>query len=142
MSDNTDNNMTSPACDAKRGFFTLYDCGKSSQAQCSSCQRQLCLEHFPQKLSRCLECEAQALTPAPALASEHETAESVPQTHLDLIKAYQQRDQLLTEHKGSAIYLGTNLGQYYQAYDLRSFDIELSNISDLADSPDEVFFDS
>ena len=141
MSDNTDNNMTSPACDAKRGFFTLYDCGKPSQAQCSSCERQLCFEHFPQKLSRSLECEAQALTPASA--SEHQSsAEPASETHLDLIKAYQQRDQLLTEHKGSAIYLGTNLGQYYQAYDLRSFDIELSNISDLADSPDEVFFDS
>ena len=129
-------------CEAKRGFFTLYDCGKEARVRCKSCQRQLCLEHFPVKQSQCLECEAKSKQQVAFTNSGNyqKRQETVP--HQDLLAAYHKRDKCLSDKDRKDIYLGRNLSDYYKAYDLRSFDVELSNIADLADSPDEVFFDS
>lgn len=127
-------------CQAKRGFFTLYDCGKASVSECTGCGRALCAEHFPEKLPACLECEAKR-QPALQFSTSESHNKQVESPYHDLLTAYSLRNTSL-EKADSALYLGQTLGDYYQSYDLRSFDIELSNIADLADSPDEIFFDS
>lgn len=113
-------------CQAKRGFFTLYDCPKEAVNTCSGCDRTLCLEHFPQKNKKCLEC----------LAAEVKNTKDVA------VKSYQERHKTLSHEGTASIYIGSDLTSFYDQYDLRSFDIELSNIGDMADSPDEIFFDS
>lgn len=131
-------------CEAKRGFFTLYDCGKPSAVVCTGCKRPLCAEHHPEKLSVCLECEAKKHggIDFPTVEKDYDTSGVEEKPLQNLLAAYKNRQQSLSKEKGKAIYLGKNLNDYYKPYDLRSFDIELSNIADLSDSPDEVFFDS
>lgn len=131
------------SCDAKRGFFTLYDCGKPAPAQCSACKRNLCSEHFPKGISRCVECAAKAkMSSQFANSDKAEIEAEARSSYHDLMVAYRNRETQLKKNKGSSIYLGKNLGAYYQHFDIRSFDIELSSIADMSDSPDEVFFDS
>lgn len=113
-------------CQAKRGFFTLYDCPKDVSKTCEECNRELCTEHFPDTLTLCIECVAKQNADSDNLA----------------VRSYQIRHENLLKKETSPIYFGTNLTDYYDQYDLRSFDMELSNIADMADSPDEIFFDS
>lgn len=114
------------SCQAKRGFFTLYDCPKESVRECPTCHRQLCDEHFPSTLTECVECAAK----------QSEESDNI------VVRSYQVRHQNLIKKSTSNIYFGHQLSDYYDRYDLRAFDIELSNIGDLVDSPDEIFFDS
>ena len=132
------------ACEAKRGFFTLYDCGKPATKTCSLCQRSLCGEHFPKQLNCCIECEAESLDNI-AFTTLDDEPEILPEQARplhNLVAAYRSRREYLIKEKGKSIYLGQNLHQYYTPFDLRSFDTELSQVEELADSPDEVFFDS
>ena len=114
------------SCQAKRGFFTLYDCPKEGTKQCPTCHRQLCEEHFPNSLTECVECAAKQTEPSDNV----------------VVHSYQVRHKNLLNSSTSNIYFGSNLNDYYDQYDLRAFDIELSNLGDLVDSPDEIFFDS
>lgn len=113
-------------CQAKRGFFTLYDCPKESTKNCPTCERELCEEHFPASLEKCVECSAVIKN-----ASNN-----------GVIRSYQLRHENLLQKNASNIYFGDSLSEYYDQYDLRAFDIELGNLSDMVDSPDEIFFDS
>jgi len=113
-------------CQAKRGFFTLYDCPKESKKQCTTCQRNLCEEHFPNTFSKCVECSAKV----------KDTSDNV------VIRSYQVRHQNLLRKSTSNIYFGDSLTEYYDQYDLRAFDLELGSLSEMVDSPDEIFFDS
>lgn len=120
-------------CQAKRGFFTLYDCGKEDRAVCLTCKRSLCHEHFPEDMKECLECFA--------LKNSFIDKET-PMSRQHLVTAYKARQNMLRENKGKTIFLGSDLDQFYSQYDLRSFDLELSSIAEMADSPDEIYFDS
>lgn len=128
----TDNTTT---CEAKRGFFTLYDCPKPADETCNKCKRKLCHEHKPLGDSLCLECVAKGKT-----IKKSEKEEVSARDHL--VNAYVYRNKALHDNKGTTIYFGHELTSYYSAFDLRSFDIELSRIAEMTDSPDEIFFDS
>ncbi len=95
------------SCQAKRGFFTLYDCPKLADKTCSKCNRELCNEHFPDSLTACVECTAKQQTNSDNLA----------------VRSYQVRHQNLLKKEPSNIYFGKNLTEYYDQYDLRAFDI-------------------
>lgn len=113
-------------CEAKRGFFTLYDCTKEANRTCAECGRTVCNEHMSIKQSICYECLAKSMS-------------AIDEPH---IHAYQLRHVMLTQHKGQSIHFGTELSEYYDLYDISSFDIKLAKITEMADSPDELFFDS
>ena len=59
-----------------------------------------------------------------------------------VIRSYQVRHKNLLSKGTSNIYFGHSLSEYYDQYDLRAFDLELGSLSDMVDSPDEIFFDS
>ena len=115
-------------CHAKRGFFTLYDCGKDAQKQCSHCQRFLCHEHFPREQEICLECQAQRT--------------SAKNSSDLIVSTYRERHDLMSSASYKPIYYGTDLIKYYSAYDARAFDVELSSLTEVQDSPDELYYDS
>jgi len=118
-------------CEAKRGFFTLYDCPKDVCVQCSECKRQLCAEHSDKEKQLCLECIAKK--------SDHENSlDSASLTR----QAYQARSKSMADKRENTVYFGSDLHSYYSKSNIRSFDIELSELSELSDSPDELYFDS
>ena len=119
-------------CQAKRGFFSLYDCPKQGVSTCKRCRRLLCHEHLPQNRKICYECASQA---------KLKTADSYS-IDKQITDTYRLRTEHLKNKDNKTIYFGTDLGDYYSSYDIRTFDIELSNIADMADSPDELYFDS
>ena len=115
-------------CEAKRGVFTLYDCPKESAQQCSDCERFLCLEHQLKSNERCLECLSKKT--------------NLTEIEDPLIKSYRIRDTMMKDKEYKPIYLGKSISKYYSSYDIRAFDVELASIADMADSPDELFYDS
>ena len=119
-------------CESKRGFFTLYNCPKPAASQCSECCRNLCAEHLPKEASICLECQAQKHVEQDAAAGSENL----------LLQSYHLRHVMMSEASYKPIYLGDSLTDYYSSYDVRAFDVELASIADMADSPDELFFDS
>ena len=114
-----------PQCEAKRGFFVLYDCTKEAAVQCSGCKRHLCNEHHLPGDPRCLECEAKRKE------SDHE-----------MVEVYRERHQMHRNENQRTIHLGSGLGDYYDRYDIHSFNLALASVADLSDAPDESFFDS
>jgi len=115
-------------CESKRGFFVLYDCQKESMKICPDCNRHLCLEHYQQSDDLCLECQAKSA--------------KIDKNDYSQVSGYKIRQRRLSDNDTSVFYFGTELGAYYDSYDIRSFDMELANVADMADSPDEIFFDS
>ena len=115
-------------CQAKRGFFTLYDCPKESAQQCDDCGRKLCLEHQPKSNNFCLECVAKK--------------KNTDEIKDPLVQSYSIRDTMMKDKEYKPIYLGKSISEYYSSYDIRAFDVELASIADMADSPDELFYDS
>ncbi len=115
-------------CESKRGFFILYDCKKESTDICPECKRHLCPEHFQISEKICYECQAKSVS------NEKDTYSQ--------LESYRIRQKRLSDDERTVFYFGTDLGSYYDSYDIRSFDMELANIADMDDSPDEIFFDS
>ena len=55
--------------------------------------------------------------------------------------AYKVRKDSLKENS-QTIYFGKDLGTYYSDYDISAFDVEFSDLAEMSDSPDEIYFDS
>jgi hypothetical protein len=120
------------SCQARRGFFSLRDCGERAVKQCAICTRQMCSSHLsPQSgFTRCLDCEGRAV--------EREVLSAPPRTDdalTDPAWAQRYRDRYYSRARYAPVYLGTYHDPYYDRYDTRSFD------SDMASSGPSSFTD-
>lgn len=115
-------------CEGKRGLFSLYDCKKEANHQCKQCQRALCNEHIANDKLICYECLANQED-----GENAQDLQSIP---------YKLRDKMMRSKEFRPIHFGDKLSEYYNAFDARTFSVELASVVDVADSPDELFFDS
>ena len=108
-------------CMCKRGFFVLRDCGNPAERPCQRCARPVCREHLSPHagMLACVECVAreEQMTDDPSC---------------DAGWAYRYRHRYYTQHDYDPIYIGTAAGDYYDDYDFRSFDREVTD--DVAES--------
>jgi len=113
-------------CRAKRGFFSLRDCGEMSVKQCALCGRPVCSPHLSPRsgFTRCLDCEGRAVekdvlaTPA----KKQEPAPPPDQPLSDPAWSYRYRDRYYSRSHYAPLYVGTYYDSYYDRYDTRSFD--------------------
>jgi hypothetical protein len=104
-------------CRAKRGFFSLRDCGDPADAQCVDCKRPMCsLHRSPSSgYTRCLDCEARK-----------PVAEAVVADDLsDPVWPYRYRRRYYHSHHYSPTYVGRYYDNYYNDYDYRTFDSDM-----------------
>ena len=108
-------------CRAKRGFFSLRDCGEMAVKQCALCGRPVCSMHLsPQSgFSRCLDCEGRA--------SEQQVLDKNQQAPADQplddpAWSYRYRDRYYSRSGYTPVYAGHYYDSYYDRYDTRSFD--------------------
>ena len=99
-------------CQCTRGFFTLRPCAADAPQTCPHCQRRICAEHW---LARavppcCVECAARA-----------DEARSIDDNYSPLW-FHSYRHSYYTSSGYRPIYLGTQIGAYYDPYDVRGFD--------------------
>lgn len=109
-------------CRAKRGFFSLRDCGEMSVKQCALCGRPVCSQHLsPQSgFTRCLDCEGRAVERD---AIDPKAPPPPPdQPVSDPGWSYRYRDRYYSRAGYAPIYAGTYYDSYYDRYDTRSFD--------------------
>ena len=94
-------------CRAKRGFFSLRDCGEMAVKQCALCGRPVCSMHLsPQSgFSRCLDCEGRAAEKGVLEAKKEPPPPDQPLT--DRAWTYRYRDRYYTSSHYSPFYAGT-----------------------------------
>jgi hypothetical protein len=122
-------------CRAKRGFFSLRDCGEMAVKQCALCGRPMCAAHLsPQSgFSRCLDCEGrqaeqQVLHQPKQQPKQPQQAAAPPDQPLnDPSWSYRYRDRYYTRSGYAPIYAGTYYDSYYDRYDTRSFDSDMAS---------------
>jgi hypothetical protein len=112
-------------CRAKRGFFSLRDCGDPADAACTECKRPMCsLHRSPASgFARCLDCEArkpvaQGTTTADAQTPADPTVDDLN----DPVWPYRYRRRYYSSHRYSPTYVGAYYDSYYNDYDYRTFD--------------------
>jgi hypothetical protein len=107
-------------CKAKRGFFSLRDCGEMSVRQCALCGRPVCSAHLSPAsgFTRCLDCEGRA---AEKQAVKPKEQPPVDQPLSDPGWSYRYRNRYYGTGY-APIYMGRYHDSYYDDYDLRSFD--------------------
>jgi hypothetical protein len=105
-------------CRAKRGFFSLRDCGEMAVQQCALCGRPVCAAHLsPQSgFTRCLDCEGR---------QAEQTAAGQPLS--DPTWSYRYRDRYYSSSRYAPIYTGSYYDSYYDRYDTRSFDSDMAS---------------
>ena len=124
-------------CRARRGFFSLRDCGERALKQCALCSRPMCSQHLSPRSghSRCLDCEGRAVekdvlatppgprkgTPPPPLEAPAGNALTDP--------AWPQRyrERYYSRAGYAPLYAGAYYDTYYDRYDTRSFDSDLAS---------------
>jgi hypothetical protein len=103
---------------AKRGFFSLRDCGEVAVRQCALCGRPMCSAHLsPQSgFTNCLDCEAR---------QSEQTVLGAPLA--DPGWPYRYRNHYYSTSHYSPIYTGRDYDTYYDRYDTRSFDPDMAS---------------
>ena len=118
-------------CRAKRGFFSLRDCGEMSVKQCALCGRQMCSQHLSPMsgFSRCLDCEGRAAEKGVVARKSQKNAPQPPpeQPLDDPTWSHRYRDRYYRTGAYAPIYLGTHHDSYYDSYDTRSFDSDMAS---------------
>ena len=105
-------------CECKRGVFTLVDCPNESVKVCSTCSRNICEEHISESDTVCTDC---------FVGKDDEKSERMKRL----------------QKGGSINYLGeAGLGQYYSAYDIKSFDVKTDGFGIDATEEEMDFLDS
>ena len=127
-------------CRARRGFFSLRDCGERAAKQCALCARPMCSPHLsPQSgFTRCLDCEGRAVekdvlatpgkkpaTPAEKLNASPPEPADAPLT--DPAWSHRYRDRYYSRSGYEPFYFGTVSDSYYDNYDTRSFDSDMAS---------------
>jgi len=124
-------------CRARRGFFSLRDCGEMAAKQCAMCGRPVCSQHLsPQSgFSRCLDCEGrqeeQSAVNGGAAAKQQQQQQqqqTTPDQPLnDPAWSYRYRDRYYSRYGYAPIYAGYYHDTYYDRYDTRSFDSDMAS---------------
>jgi len=114
-------------CRARRGFFSLRDCGEMSVKQCALCGRPMCSQHLsPQSgFTRCLDCEGRAVEKDVLAAPEKTKPADQPLT--DPAWANRYREGYYSRSGYAPIYTGSYYDSYYDRYDTRSFDSSMAS---------------
>ena len=117
-------------CRARRGFFSLRDCGETAVKQCALCARPMCSPHLsPQSgFTRCLDCEGRAVekqvlskdVPSPR-------AEKLAEPLTDPAWTHRYRERYYSRTGYAPVYAGTYYDSYYDRYDTRSFDSSMAS---------------
>lgn len=114
-------------CQVKRGFFILRDCGEPAGHSCISCGRACCALHVRLGASPiCLECEHKGAAPE---ASSAAMAEDDAWTYLF-------RDTYYRSSGYHPLYRGSLSDPFYDAYDVRAFELEGDDELDALGTPD------
>ena len=128
-------------CRARRGFFTLRDCGERAVKQCALCARPMCSPHLsPQSgFTRCLDCEGRAVEKAvlatpgkkPAMPAAKGNAAPPSPANAPLTDPawpHRYRDRYYSRSGYEPFYWGaTSHDTYYDSYDTRSFDSDMAS---------------
>lgn len=117
-------------CRAKRGFFSLRDCGEAVVKQCALCGRPMCSRHLsPQSgYTRCLDCDARGVEKQTLDQKSQATqAAQASQPIDDPAWAYRYRDRYYERDRYAPVYVGTYYDHYYDRYDTRSFDSDMAS---------------
>jgi len=101
-------------CAVKRGFFTLSDCEQQAVAVCEQCQRPACQTHLAKTFGLCKECQV--------LQDE---LNNTLKPH-DVFKT--RREYYLDGYQ--PIYIGRQLSDYYDSYEIRAFETKMDSPSD------------
>ena len=106
------------SCMAKRGFFSLRDCGEMAVKQCALCGRPMCSAHLSPRsgFTNCLDCDARQ--------SERD---ALGQPADDPNWAYRYRDRYYSTSGYAPLYTGSRYDSYYDRYDTRSFDSNMAS---------------
>lgn len=122
-------------CRARRGFFSLRDCGVMATRQCALCARPMCSEHLsPQSgFTRCLDCEGRAVE-KDVLASPGKRPD---QPLTDPAWSHRYRDRYYSRTGYAPLYAGVHHDSYYDSYDTRSFDSGMASSGPSSTDDDE-----
>ena len=120
------------SCQARRGFFSLRDCGERAVKQCAICARQMCSAHLsPQSgFTRCLDCEGRQSENAALQQPTQQQKQQAPppdQPLTDPSWSYRYRDRYYSRYGYAPIYTGAYYDSYYDRYDTRSFDSSMAS---------------
>jgi hypothetical protein len=117
-------------CRAKRGFFSLRDCGEMVVKQCALCGRPVCSMHLSPRsgFTNCLDCEGRA-SEREVLQQPKQQQQQVPpdQPLSDPGWSYRYRDRYYSRTGYAPIYAGHYYDSYYDRYDTRSFDSSMAS---------------
>src|SRR5262249_42006395 len=113
-------------CRAKRGFFSLRDCGEMAVKQCALCGRPVCSMHLsPQSgFTNCLDCEGRQ-SENQALQNQQQAPQDQPLD--DPTWSYRYRDRYYSRSGYAPVYTGRYYDSYYDRYDTRSFDSSMAS---------------
>lgn len=118
-------------CRAKRGFFSLRDCGEMSVKQCALCGRPMCSHHLSPMsgFTRCLDCDGRAAEKeVVAQKSQKNVPKPPPEQPLnDPAWSHRYRDRYYSTAGYAPIYAGAYYDSYYDRYDTRSFDSDMAS---------------
>ena len=124
-------------CECRSGFFALRDCDQVVARTCSRCNRGVCSHHLSpaSDFTVCLDCWARDYDKN---APEQVFGNRKAAFDEDWTYAYRQ-----TYYRSGyrPIYTGTAASSYYNTYDMRSFDDDVTPRSD-DDVSDSGFGDS
>ncbi len=115
-------------CRAKRGFFSLRDCGEMAVKQCALCGRPVCSMHLsPQSgFTNCLDCEGRQ-SERQVLQNQQPQQTPADQPLDDPTWSYRTRDRYYSRSGYAPIYTGSHYDSYYDRYDTRSFDSNMAS---------------
>ena len=120
-------------CRARRGFFSLRDCGDPAVKQCALCARPMCSPHLsPQSgFTRCLDCEGRAVEKdvlaTPETKKDAAPPRSVSDPLTDPAWTNRYRDRYYSRTGYAPFYAGGYNDSYYDRYDTRSFDSDMAS---------------
>ena len=117
-------------CRAKRGFFSLRDCGEMAVKQCALCGRPVCSMHVSPHsgFTNCLDCDGrQAEHQALQQPNQQQQQQQTDQPLDDPAWSYRYRDRYYSRTGYAPIYTGSHYDSYYDRYDTRSFDSNMAS---------------
>ena len=116
-------------CRAKRGFFSLRDCGEMAVKQCALCGRPVCSMHLsPQSgFTNCLDCEGRQSERQALQPTQQQQQASPDQPLTDPGWSYRYRNGYYSRSGYAPIYTGSHYDSYYDRYDTRSFDSSMAS---------------
>lgn len=125
-------------CMSRQGFFSLRPCGEPAATSCATCGRMVCASHLSpgSGFTSCLDCVARGVEGNVLNPPGNQTGD-------EREWAYGYRRGYYASHSYSPFYDGDDGDDdYYDDYDLRSFDRDLGSTSagaagtDADDAPD------